>query len=377
MRNLNKDYDGIMPENTIKKFGFIVHCRTTKELRLALARFRGSPACLLPEKKLKEYCLKKGYIEDIFTFREVISDKKIICRGKAYCLLLTPDQFFEHQTYATELVIKASKMAEAWGAEMIGLGAICAVVGARGVEVAESCTAAVTTGNSLTVHASIVAFEKIMDRLGTDPSKHKIAIIGFPGSIGLAITKILHKKGLDLIVVSRRKTAFLRKFIESLDEGNGSIEITQDVSTALKKAKIIFSTTSAGQIIDQDMLLPGSVVFDIAQPKDVIYKKKARKDVLIIDAGLISLPRSTKDKYLYSGLEVNDIPSCLGETITLTFEKRWERFSLGRELGIDKVQEIGMLSEEHGFVFDDFRSFQKPLSHENIEATKKALNQTG
>lgn len=362
-----------MAADRMHKFGFIVHCRSTRELRLALALYKLSPAGLLPEKTLKQYCLEKGFIKDIFTFDRVISDKQAVCQGKAFCIFLTPDQFLEHQSLSTELVVKASKMAEAWGAEMIGLGAICAVVGARGVEVADNCTAAVTTGNSLTVYASVIQFEKIMRRLEVDPFKHKMVIIGFPGSIGLAITKILYRKGHRLVLVSRQKTAFLKKFLESLGADNGRIEITQDVESAVKQGRIIFTATSSGRIIDQDMLLPGSVVFDIAQPKDVIYRSTGRKDVLIVDAGLISLPRSTRKQYRYSGLGPNDIPSCLGETMTLTFEERWERFSIGRELDIDKVQEIGRLSEGHGFVFDDFRCFQKPIAPDNFQAAQQAL----
>ena len=337
-------------------------------------RYRLSPAAALPEQTLKQYCLEKGLIENIFTFDRVVSDTGSVCQGKAFCIFLAPDQFLEHQTRATELVVRASNMAAQWGAQMIGLGALCAVVGARGVEVAENCSAAVTTGNSLTVYASVLQFEKIMRRLGTDPHRHRIVIVGFPGSICLAITKILHAQGHRLVLVSRQKTAFLHRFLESLGANDGSITVTNDIATALQSGRIIFTATSTGNIIDQDMLQPGSVVFDIAQPKDVIFRTCPRRDVLIIDAGLISLPRSTPRRYRYSGLQTNDIPSCLGETMTLTLEQRWERFSIGRELSIEKVEEIGMLSRRHGFLFDDFRSFQKPIPAEAFDHTMQALN---
>ncbi len=364
-----------MTENSASKFGFIVHCRNTRELRLVTARYRVSPACLLPEKRLKANSLKSGVIEDIFTFDRVVSDQGHVCQGKAYCILLTPEQLIENQALATELVIKACHMAEQWGAQMIGLGAICAVVGARGVEAARHCRAAVTTGNSLTAYSAFIAYEHIIQRLETDPRSHRVAIVGFPGSISLVITKMLHERGIDLILVSRRKTAFLNKFLDSVREGPGSIEITQDIGSALKKARIVFTATSAGNIIDQDMLLPGSVVFDIAQPKDVVYRKKPRRDVLIIDAGLISMPRSTTKIYRYSGWLENDIPSCLGETIALTFENRWENFSLGRELTVENVREIGELSRRHGFVFDDFRTFERPIDPDHFAAAKRALHQ--
>ncbi|MCX8043174.1 MAG: hypothetical protein N3B18_03500 [Desulfobacterota bacterium] len=362
-----------MKTDSLPKFGFIVHCRSVKELRLALLRYGLSPAALLPEAALKQYCLSRGIIKDIFTFDRVVSDTGKVCQGKAFCVFLAPDQFLEHQTRATELVVQAAQMAAAWGAQMIGLGALCAVVGARGIEVAERCSAAVTTGNSLTVYAAVLQFEKIMRRLGIDPHRHTIVIIGFPGSICLAITKILHAQGYRLVLVSRQRTAFLQKFLESLGAVEGAIRVTHDVASAVRSGTIIFTATSTGNIIDQDMLLPGSVVFDIAQPKDVIFSTRPRRDVLIVDAGLISLPRSTSRHYRYSGLEVNDIPSCLGETMTLTLEQRWERFSLGRELVLDKIEEIGMLSRRHGFVFDDFRSFQKPIPAQTFSATAQAL----
>lgn len=335
-----------------------------------LARFSLSPYALFPEKPLKKRCLDSPIIEDIFTFNRVVSDRGVQCTGKAFCIVQSPEQLLADQTRSTQLVKQACLMAQDWGAEMIGLGALCAVVGARGVEAAESCSAAVTTGNSLTVYATIVCFEKIMQQLGTDPSNHRIAIVGFPGSIGLAITRILSSRGIDLVVVSRQNTRFLKRFIETMPS---SIAVAKDLDEVMKKSRIIFSATSAGNIIDPDTLLPGTVVFDIAQPKDVIYKKTLRQDVLIIDAGLISLPRSTTDKYYYSGLGANDIPSCLGETMTLALEKRWERFSMGRELLPEKVFEIGELSASHGFIFDSFRSFQKPIRQENLDMTGRAI----
>ena len=55
-------------------------------------------------------------------------------------------------------------------------------------------------------------------------------------------------------------------------------------------------------------------------------------------------------------------------------EGRPESFSLGRELTLDKVREIGQLSEKHGFIFDQFISFDKGISEEQYLQTQKALN---
>ncbi|MCP4714118.1 MAG: hypothetical protein GY868_03290, partial [Deltaproteobacteria bacterium] len=96
---------------TKKKFGFIVHCRNLRELRLVAARYRLSPFSLLPAQMLKSHLLKKGYVNDIFTFRNVVSDRQIVCQGKAFCLLMTPEQMLENQNLTTELVKQGCRMA--------------------------------------------------------------------------------------------------------------------------------------------------------------------------------------------------------------------------------------------------------------------------
>ncbi|MGR3176824.1 MAG: hypothetical protein ACUZ8E_02050 [Candidatus Anammoxibacter sp.] len=357
----------------MNKFGFIVHCRDKIELRKALIRYRFSPLSFMPEKTLMAACLKKCFVQDTFTFHEITSDANKTCQGKSFCIFMTPEQMLENQGLATELVKKACTMAEEWGAKMIGLGAATAIVGSRGLAVAESTSVSVTTGNSLTVYAAIIGLEKIAQKLNLDLSKHKIVIIGLPGSIALALTKILHAKGLDLVLVNRRTSSFLKRFLETLEPNNATIEVTQDLEDAIKKGQIIFSATSTGNIIDPLLLPKGSIVFDIAQPRDVIYRKNYSDDILIIDSGTIRLPKSTQTSYKWAGWGVNNIPACLGETITLTLENQMENFSIGRELHTDKIQKIGELSEKHGFIFDEFRSFTKLISEENLENTKRAL----
>ena len=369
-----QEKDNILFEDKyLNKFGFIGHCRDKSELRKALIRYRFSPLSIMSEKALMDGCLRKGFINDTFTFNKITSNTNEVCQGKVFSLFMTPEQMIEHQGVATELVTKACTMAKAWGARMVGLGAVSAIVGSRGLVVAENAPVSITTGNSLTVYSSIVALEKISQKLNLDLSRHKIIIVGAPGSIALALTKILHNKGLKIVIVTRRTTPFLKRFLGNLGSNNEDVEVVQELGNAFEKGNIIFAATSTGNIIDPFTLPKGSIVFDIAQPRDVIYRKNSRDDVLVIDAGTISLPRPTQARYKFSGWGVNDIPSCLGETITLTLENHLDNFSIGRELHLEKIQEIGTLSEKHGFIFDNFRSFSKPIRAENFINTKNSL----
>ncbi len=386
------------------KFGFIAHARGVGELRrLFLLRHNVSLIPFKSSKVIMSRSLEEGLVKDIYTYRKVYSPQQTGCSGKVFCVFLTPEQLLGNQTRAVELVVEACCQAERWGAEIVGLGAMTAVIGSRGKEINAHSPVPATTGNSLTVYSSLKAFKEIVRKLEIDVSEHKIVIVGFPGSITLAIAKSLLKEGLNLVLVSRRQTRFLQRFLSHLDVTAGrGVEITGDLSDALKKGKIIFSATSTGNIIDPDTLQPGSIVFDIAQPRDVINKRSKRKDILIIDAGTVRLPK-TKGTAFHSvsvpffpffpffpfpvwaweycwpffvnnsGVGPLHIPSCLAETITLALEERRESFSLGRELDLDRIKEIGGLSEKHGFIFDHFLSFEREIKEENYKYTKRAL----
>ena len=386
------------------KFGFIAHARRASELRKAfLLRHDVSLIPFLPEGKIVSKALEVGLIKDIFTYRQVCSAQHEKCSGKIFCVFLTAEQLLTNQERAVELVVEACRQAKEWGAEIVGLGAMTAVVGSRGKEINQHSPVPVTTGNSLTVYSSLRAYRDIVKKLGIDIHRQKIVIVGFPGSIGLAIARLLIQEGVNLLLVSRGKTPFIERFLSNLDEeARKRVEISNNLKEALSSGTIIFSATSTGSIIDPDTLKPGSIVFDIAQPRDVIHKKEKREDVLIIDAGTITLPRTNRHGYHsislpffsfltipimpwqtrghfyinYSGVGPIFIPSCLGETITLALENRPESFSLGRELDLDRIREIGALSEKHGFVFDHFVSFDKSISDQTYEATAKALKQS-
>lgn len=383
------------------KFGFVAHARGVGELRkLFLLRCNISLLPFKSSEAIMSRSLEDGLVKDVYTYRKVYSPQKMSCSGKVFCVFLTPEQLLENQTRAVELVAEACCQAEKWGAEIVGLGAMTAVIGSRGKEVNANSPVPVTTGNSLTVYSSLKAFHEMVKKLEIDLSRQKIVIVGFPGSIALAITRFLLKEGLKLVLVSRRQTRFVQRFLSELDDTvRRKVEIARDLSDALSRGKIIFSATSSGNIIDPDTLQPGSIVFDIAQPRDVINKRIKRKDILIIDAGTVRLPKSKvtafHSVYLpffsfipfpiwaweycspfffnYSGVGPLYIPSCLAETITLALEERRESFSLGRELDLDRIKEIGGLSEKHGFIFDHFLSFEREIGEEFYRNTKRIL----
>ena len=56
--------------------------------------------------------------------------------------------------------------------------------------------------------------------------------------------------------------------------------------------------------------------------------------------------------------------ACLAETALLAMEGRFESFTIGRDLSIEKIQEIYALFLKHKFPIAPLRSFGEPL-HES------------
>ena len=112
---------------------------------------------------------------------------------------------------------------------------------------------------------------------------------------------------------------------------------------------MILSVTSSGDCIDPAWLQPGSVVLDVAVPADVKRTARPRTDVLVLSGGYARMPDPMPHTSAMVSFFQGIIPSCLAETTTLALEQRPECFTLGRELALERVQEIGALAEKHGF----------------------------
>ena len=215
-----------MAESPLKRneirFGFIAHPRSLSELKRLVWRHALPILPFGSEDFIKSQCLKRKVISPIYTFPKLVSHKNIPCRGRVYCVCLLPDQILNLQSTAVDLVEVACHQAQEWGAQVVGLGGLTGAIGSRGKEISEKVTMPITTGNSLTVYSTLATFERVQEELDLDLSREKIVIVGFPGSISLAIARILAKRGFNLILVSRRKTPFLDGFVSELKESSAA-----------------------------------------------------------------------------------------------------------------------------------------------------------
>lgn len=287
--------------------------------------------------------------------------------GRLYEIPLDAMRILEEPARAMEFMEQAVEMAAQWGAKVVGLGSMTGVVGGQGKYLSERSPVPVTTGNSLTVFAAIENVHHAAAELEIDLRHETVAVVGVPGSIATACAKLLAPHCGHLILVGRRPSDRASALAQEL---GASLEF--DIATAVARAKIVVSATSAGHCIEQAMLKPWSVVVDVAIPTDICESHATRDDVLVLSGGLTQIPdcmpRTSKFLWFHHGM----IPSCLAETMVLALEERPESFSLGRSLDVDKINEIGRIAKSHGFDFSRFFSFGLPLDDSALIRFRKA-----
>ena len=110
------------------------------------------------------------------------------------------------------------------------------------------------------------------------------------------------------------------------------------------------TATSSGDCIEPSWLRSGCLVLDVGVPSDVRRVMPLRDDVMILSAGYARVPAAMPRDSFFLKFYHGIVPSCLGETMVLALEDR-ATFSIGRELDLDRIREIGRLAETHGFAF--------------------------
>ena len=134
---------------------------------------------------------------------------------------------------------------------------------------------------------------------------------------------------------------------------------------------ILTVTSSIHDVIRPENLQPGSVVCDVARPRDVSAMVAAvRDDILVIDGGMVDVPGPVNFHFNF-GFPEGKAYACMAETIALALEGRFEDYTVGRDITIERVNDIAEIAGRHGFRMSGFRSFEREVKDQQIEAVRK------
>jgi len=364
-------------ESDLNRFAFVIHPLTVKFVQnhpnFRWTRFFPDPLIELIAAQIRPMYLSR--------MRGIVSPttgQKV--EGYLITLGLTPRQMLSRKpefTYGR--LIQAARMAERRGARIMGLGAFTSVVGDAGVTVANNSNIAITTGNSLTVAVTLESAKQALQMMGMDDlTRGRVMVIGATGSIGSVCSRLLAQAIFDVVLVGREpeKLIELKRTIQA-ETPEARVVISTRPNDYLGDCDLLVTATSAfGQrIVDISKCKPGMVICDVARPTDISEAEAAlRPDVLVIESGEVIIPGDVEYGFDI-GLPDKTAYACLAETALLAMEGRFEDYTIGRAITMERVKEIYHLFLKHWFRLADLRSFGAYVTAEMV-AEKMALAQS-
>jgi acetylornithine/succinyldiaminopimelate/putrescine aminotransferase/predicted amino acid dehydrogenase len=350
------------------KFGFLAHATTSGQRnQIRAAELVGSLWTSRPRGRASV---------PVPVFRTLTSATGARCTGDVRYLPYTAEQILGAPRAARQLVVDEVQALCGDGAQIVGLGGATAIVGDRGEWTAARVVAPVTSGNSLTTYAAYQALRQVVGALELPVTSTPVAVVGYPGSIGLAMARLLLDDGFPLDLVHRRADRMRDELLAYLDPAaRDRVRLHTGLADCYPRARLYVTASSTGGVVDPARLQPGSVVVDVALPRDVAAPPD-RSDVLVIDGGLVSARAGvfTGDGPLPAPAQ--QLNGCLAETIVLALDRRAMCWSLGRELDVERVRAIGEAADRHGLAPTPLASFGRPLQPDDLPRLRRYHHRT-
>ena len=310
------------------------------------------------------------YLSEIEGITSVATGKQI--KGWFIACPYTPKRMMElPERNVYRKIIQTGRMAEQLGAQILGLGAFTSVVGDAGITIAKHLDIPVTTGDSYTVSLAVQAIRDAAKVMDIPLNGATAAVVGATGAIGRVCAELLAGDVERLILIARdgKKLEDLRDRLGV--KARAELIVSTDMSR-LAEAQLILTVTSAiRDIIHPEYLQPGSVICDVARPRDVsAMVAAARDDILVIDGGMVDVPGPVNFHFDF-GFPEGKAYACMAETMALALEGRFEDYTTGKEITLERVNEITAIAEKHGFRLSGFRSFEREVTEEQIESVRR------
>ncbi|MBS1153698.1 MAG: aminotransferase, class, partial [Myxococcaceae bacterium] len=275
-------------------------------------------------------------------------------RGYILSIGMLPEQMLRRgRRRVEEEIIRGVDLARALGARVVGLGGFTTPYSRRGQAVVGRGPA-ITTGNALTAGMAFAATRRVAERRDLSLDEAEVAIVGARGSVGALCARLMARarpRKLLLVGNPASGTASLRALADTLECDPETIEITTELRKLSRSQVVIAATGAARPVLDGAVLSAGTIVCDVARPPDASPRVRARRDLTVIDGGLVALPdRSARfGPGNLQGLPPGIQLACLSETILLALEGDTRDRGIGDDVSLAEVDEILALADRHGF----------------------------
>ncbi len=296
--------------------------------------------------------------------------------------MLVPEQFLNMKgKVLIEHLEKAGIMAREMGAKIVGLGAYTALVGKRGKELAQKINIPVTTGSAYTVVAILESIFLAAKKVHLDTRESVITIVGATGKIGRVCASMLARSGQvkEICLVARNQDRLDNVVADVITVANGTeVYSSTNLKSALRKSNaVLFTTNYPHTMVSEKDFMPGTIICDASVPNNVPKAlHDQRKDILLFEGGIVNPPGDVKFHFFF-GPEKGLAYACIAETMILCLEGKFENYSVGGNISIEKVIKIKALGEKHGFRIAKIKSQYGKITKKRMNATQSAIAERG
>ncbi len=251
--------------------------------------------------------------------------------GYIISIPLIAEQILSNRPLAVRRIRQAVTLAKRMGIKIIGLGGLTASVTAGGEDLLDISDIWITTGHAYTGYNVTQNLFNLEKTFFIDKHNDLVAIVGAAGSIGSISAQLIARAGYCklLLVDIERKSARVSALRETIRRSWPETEVTEsyDISSIKDADFIIAATNTPEALITPDLLKPGAVVIDDAQPSDVAYEVLESPHNLAIEAGVVHTPGISSNFNL--GLKGKyDNFCCMAEVLILATHKWQSNFSI-------------------------------------------------
>jgi predicted amino acid dehydrogenase len=282
-----------------------------------------------------------------------------------------PNDLLDDQERGVQEVISAAQLCEANGAQVIGLGAVAAMIGGQGKSVARAVKTPITTGNATTIIAACETVELVLNRLN---SRRRITLLGPPGPVANGIMHLLVTRGHRVAVVASTIPKPLLAEANALNaQGYGGVDFIGSAEEALGPNTLLVAASSTGGRLRLSDLPSGSVIVDVAEPLDIVPNCTKRRDVLVLDGDYIRTPTPLRGgfwRYVYGQItgQRRHIFACFAEPIIISVSGRTDLCSVGRKVSPEVIKALVPLLSHHGFWVDTLFESGKPITDRRLRS---------
>jgi len=327
----------------MKTFAFLFHPTSMRQVK-----HFWPITTILPDSVVPSFLKNKDFkVLHIKKFKSA-SGKEI--QGFLICCPMSPEQIFEtDEETILDKIVSAGYLARKLEAQIMGVSGYFSAATDKKPMIYKHVKTAITSGSSFSAWSIFEALYRTAKDRHLHLKTATLTIFSPTNTISsLCARKLADHVGK--IILSGGPTEKLDSLRDLLRKTNTiPIEIEQDTPKAIKQADIILNSYNGPSVLfNMNDVKPEAILCDAAVFKHVAEKARQRKDLTVLDCGIIKLPLGQKIS-LHQGIPDHAIYAPMAEAMLLALEDKCVNFSLGENVNMDKMEDIANMAAMHGF----------------------------